>query len=192
MKVGAIVLAAGRSMRMGEVNKLLAEVFGKPMVLHAVDAALAADLHPVVVTGHQADKVQACLSSRDVQFVHNPDYAQGMSTSVICGLHALPTGLDAVLILLADMPKVGPGHLQALLKATNKEGSIWVPTYAGKRGNPVLWSARYIPEMLKIQGDKGARDLIRRYASEVVEVPMPDDAVHADVDTPEALEQSKL
>jgi molybdenum cofactor cytidylyltransferase len=189
MKIGAIVLAAGRSMRMGEVNKLLVEVRGKSMLQHAVDAALSHSLSPVVVTGHEAETVQNDLSGRDVKFVHNADYAQGMSTSLICGIRALPRGLDAVLIMLADMPGVGAAHVEKLLEAAKNGGSIWVPTYGGRRGNPILWSARYFPEMLKIQGDKGARELLHRYTDEVIEVPMPDDAVHADIDTPQALEQ---
>lgn len=191
-RVGAVVLAAGRSRRMGERNKLLAEVDGKPLVAHAVDALLATSVRPVVVvTGHEAAAVRAGLAGRDVRFVHNPDHAEGMSTSLRAGIAALADeALDAALVSLGDMPWVRPRHVEALVEAFDpaSDRTICVPVHARKRGNPVLWAARHFPEMARVSGDVGARALLQAHAGEVALVPVDDVGVHVDVDTPDALE----
>jgi molybdenum cofactor cytidylyltransferase len=187
--VAAIVLAAGQSRRMGADNKLLALVDGRPMVSHVVDAMLASHASPViVVTGHEAEQVRAALGDRPVEWCHNPDYADGLSTSLRVGLDALPA-VDGVLIGLGDMPRVKAGQIDRLIAAFNPtEGrSICVPTVQGKRGNPVLFATRFVPEMRELCGDVGARHLIGTYAEEVVEIEMDDDAALLDIDTPAAL-----
>ncbi|MDE2227965.1 MAG: molybdopterin-binding/glycosyltransferase family 2 protein [Alphaproteobacteria bacterium] len=188
--IAAVVLAAGRSRRMGTVNKLLIGVDGKPMVRHAVDAALAAGLSPVVVvTGHERDKVAAVLAGLSVTLVHNPDYAEGLSTSLRVGLAALPPEVNGALICLADMPRVSAAELKRLVGAFDpREGrAIVVPTRNGKRGNPVLWAKQFFPEMRTIAGDVGARHLIGTYPELVTEVEMAGDGVLTDIDTPQAL-----
>lgn len=188
--VVAIVLAAGRSSRMGGANKLLATVAGLPMVRRAAQAALASAAGPViVVTGHEAEAVTAALDGLDLKLVHNPDYAAGMAESLKAGLLALPPAADAVVVCLADMPLIGPAHINKLIAAFNPtEGrAICVPVHHGRRGNPVLWARRYIPEMLALDGDEGARRLLDFHADEVAEVPVGSDAIFADFDTPEAL-----
>ncbi len=189
-RIGALVLAAGRSTRMGAANKLLAEVDGVPMVGRAVDAALASQAaEAVVVTGHDADRVRAALAGRRVTLIHNPDYATGMSTSLQRGLASFGAGVDGVIVCLADMPRVSAATLDRLIAAFDPvEGrAICVPTWNGKRGNPVLWARRFFAEMSEIQGDTGARHLIGEHADLLCEVAMADDAVLIDVDTPDAL-----
>jgi molybdenum cofactor cytidylyltransferase len=189
-RVAAIVLAAGLSQRMGEANKLLTEADGKPLVTTMVDALLATAARPiVVVTGHQDDRVRAALSDRPVRFVHNPDYAAGMSTSVRAGVAALGRDVAGALICLGDMPRVQPSHIESLLGAFDPEDgrAVVVPTYQGRRGNPVLWAARYFRELQELTGDVGARALLQRHADAVCAVPMPDDGVTIDVDTAEDL-----
>ena len=189
-RIAAIVLAAGRSTRMGPANKLLQDIDGRPMVARVVDAALASTARPVVVvTGHQAEAVQAALAGRDVTFVHNPDYATGLASSLRHGLSALPADCDGALVALGDMPRLTAGHLEQLISAFSPvEGrAIIVPTWGGKRGNPVLWAARFFPEMKAVAGDVGARHLIGEHADLVREVESPDDAVLLDVDTPDIL-----
>lgn len=188
-QVAAIVLAAGQSRRMGPDNKLLALVDGRPMVSHVVDAMLASRASPViVVTGHEADRVRAALSDRPVQCCHNPVYADGLSTSLRAGLDALPE-VEGVLVALADMPRIKAGQIDRLIAAFNPtEGrAICVPTVRGKRGNPVLFASRFVPEMRQVSGDVGARHLIGAHAEEVVEIEMDDDAALLDIDTPAAL-----
>ena len=190
-RIGAIVLAAGQSRRMGRINKLLAEVDGVPMVTRAADAAKASKATPViVVTGHEAQRVRGALGrKRKIVVVHNPDYAEGLSTSLCAGLDVMPGEIDGVLVCLGDMPRIKATHLNRLIDAFNPtEGrTICVPTFNGKRGNPVLFAKRYFVEMRTIAGDVGARHLIGEYANDVAEVEMDDEAVLTDVDSPDAL-----
>ncbi len=189
-RIAAVVLAAGRSSRMGAANKLLADVDGVPMVRRAVDTTLASAARPVVVvTGNEQGKVQAALRGCKVTFIHNLGFAEGMSTSLRAGLAALPGKVDGALICLGDMPLVTPAVLDRLIAAFNPdEGrAICVPTWNGKRGNPVLWGRRFFAEMADLAGDVGAKHLIGEHADLVAEVAMPDDAVLTDIDTPEAL-----
>lgn len=189
-QVTALVLAAGQSRRMGPVNKLLATVDGVPMVRATVERIAAAGVDRVVViTGHEAERVSAALQGLDVDLVHNPDYTEGLSTSLARGISALDASVDAALVCLADMPRVRPRHVQRLLAAFDPlEGrGICVPTYRGKRGNPVLWDRRYFQEMAAVRGDVGARHLIGEHQDAVCEVEMDDGGVLLDVDSPESL-----
>lgn len=189
--IAALVLAAGRSSRMGERNKLLAVVDGAPMVTHAVDALLATSVRPVVVvTGHDDAAVRAALAGRDVIFTHNPRWSEGMSTSLRAGLAQLAEDIDGAFIALGDMPRVRPAHIEALAGAFDPAGgrAICVPTWERRRGNPVLFARRFFPEMRLVEGDTGARALLEKHAASVCHVPMPDRGVTLDVDTPEALE----
>ena len=189
-RVAAIVLAAGRSSRMGTRNKMTATVGGLPMVVRAVDAALAsAAALVVVVTGHQREAVEDVLAGRAVHVVHNPAYAEGLSTSLKAGLAALPAEIDGALVCLADMPRVSAADLDRLIAAfAPADGrAVVVPTHGGRRGNPVLWDRRFFAEMQRLAGDVGAKHLIGTHASSVAEVEMPDDSALIDVDTPAAL-----
>jgi molybdenum cofactor cytidylyltransferase len=188
--VAAIVLAAGRSTRMGGPNKLVAELAGKPLVRIAAEQALASRAKPViVVTGHQRDKVEAALAGLPVRLVHNPDFADGLGSSVKAGIAAAPASVDGAIICLADMPQVDAALIDRLIAAFAPErGALAVvPTIEGKRGNPVLWSRRFFPELMAIEGDVGARNLIARYGEAVIEVPVTGKGAFTDVDTQEAL-----
>jgi molybdenum cofactor cytidylyltransferase len=189
-RIAAIVLAAGRSSRMAPANKLLTEIDGHAMIERAVDAALASQARPVVVvTGHDGGRVRDALAARAVKVVANPDYAQGLSTSIRAGLDSLPAGVDGAIFLLGDMPRVTAAHIDRLIAAFNPaEGRvICVPTHRTKRGNPVLWSSRHFAAMRALEGDTGARGLLGQHAEQVCEVEMPDDGVLLDIDTPDAL-----
>jgi len=189
-RVAAIVLAAGQSRRMGRANKLLASIDGRPMVVHAVDAMRASKADPViVVTGHDAGRVEDVLDEASLRLVHNPDFADGLSTSLKVGLDALPDDVAGVLIGLGDMPRIKSGQIDRLIAAFDPLAgrAICVPTVRGKRGNPVLFATRFLPEMLQISGDVGARHLIGAHADEVFEIEMDDDAPLLDIDTPDAL-----
>jgi len=193
-RIAVLVLAAGQSRRMGADNKLLAELGGKPMLRHAVEAALASQAGPVLaITGHEADAVASALADLDVTVHHNPAFAEGLSASLHTGIAALPDGCDGALVLLGDMPRITPGHLDRLIAAFNPlEGrAICVPTFRGKRGNPVLFAQSLFDEMRTLAGDVGARHLIGAHEDLVAEVPMDDDAIFVDVDTPEALKAER-
>lgn len=193
-RVAALVLAAGRSTRMGAVNKLIAEIGGKPLVRIAAEQALASQARPViVVTGHQREKVEAALADLPVRFVHNADYVRGLGTSLKAGIAAVPEEVDGAVVCLGDMPQVDAALIDKLIAAFDPERGAFVvvPSIEGRRGNPVLWSRRFFPDLMQIQGDVGARHLIGGYTEAVVEVPVDGAAALTDVDTPESLSAVK-
>jgi molybdenum cofactor cytidylyltransferase len=183
-KVGAVVLAAGRSSRFGDTHKLLADWQGKPLIAHAIDAVSAAGLPaPIVVLGHAADAVRAALTGRSVQFVEAADWADGMGRSLAAGIAAVPADWDAALVCLADMPAVEPALIAALAAAP---GEVVVPTWLGKRGHPVRWPRRAFAGLMALTGDAGGKALMSQHS--MAEIAAPSAACLADVDTPEALQ----
>jgi len=189
-RIAGVVLAAGRSTRMGGPNKLLAEIRERPLVRIVVDEAVASHAKPViVVVGHERGEVEKALAGLPVQFVHNPDFAQGLGTSLKAGIAAVPAEADGAIVCLADMPQVDASLLNRLIAAFDPDRGalIVMPTAEGRRGNPVLWSRRFFPDLMAIEGDVGARHFIGRYSEAAVEVPLEGKAALVDVDTPEAL-----
>lgn len=185
-RLGILVLAAGRSSRMAGPNKLLLPLGGKPLVRHAVEAALAADLGPVVVvTGHDGGTVRQALAGCAVEFRDNPAHAEGLASSLRAGIGAFDDTLDGAFVLLGDMPKVTAAHLRRLAAAfAPAEGrEIAVPTVRGRWGNPLLWARRFFPAMAALEGDRGARLLATAHLDALVEVEMADDGVLIDIDT---------
>ena len=189
-RIAALVLAAGRSTRMGH-NKLLARLRdGRTMIEHTIDQILAATTRPVlVVTGHDGAELRAALAGKPVSFVAAPDYALGLAHSLRAGIAALPADTDAALVCLGDMPLVPAGLLNQLLAAfAPKEGrEIVLPSFKGQRGNPVLWGRRFFDELQALSGDTGARQILHRHMAFVAELPVQSGAVLRDFDTPEAL-----
>ena len=193
-RVAAVLLAAGRSTRMGAVNKMLAEIGGKSLVRIAAEQAVASRAQPViVVTGHEREKVEAALKGLPVRLVHNQDYSEGLGTSLKAGIASVPLEADAAIVCLADMPQVDAALIDRLISAFDPERGalVVVPSIDGRRGNPVVWSRRFFHDLMSIQGDVGARHLIGNYAEAVVEIPVAGDAALTDVDTPESLSAVK-
>lgn len=189
-KVAAVILAAGLSSRMGR-NKLLATLEGKALARHVAEAAVESGVSStLVVTGNGGPAVEAALSDLAVLFIQNHEFSKGLSSSLKCGLSALPDGVDAAVILLGDMPLVSSGLIDTLIAAFDPEEdrAICVATRRGKRGNPVLWARRFFAEMMTLEGDVGAKHLMSTYPELVCEVEAADDAPLTDIDTPDALE----
>jgi molybdenum cofactor cytidylyltransferase len=192
-RIAALILAAGRSRRMGALNKLLADVGGEPMIARVADCVLATGARPIiVVTGHEADRVRAALGDRPVTIVNNPDYGAGLSTSLRRAVEAaesLPEPVDGAIVCLGDMPLVSRSELERLIAAFDPaEGrAICVPTHRGKQGNPILWGRAFFGEMKEVSGDVGAKHLLGEHAEKVAEVAMATNGVLADIDTPDAL-----
>jgi molybdenum cofactor cytidylyltransferase len=188
-RIAALVLAAGQSGRMGGRNKLLQEVDGQPLLLHAVDAAAGSRARPVVVvTGHAPAEVTALLPDRDIQTVHNPAYASGMASSLRAGLSALPGDVDGVVVLLGDMPGVDADTVDRLIDAFDPDrgAAIVAAASQGRRGNPVLLARRFFPEVREIEGDQGAKPILQAYPDQIRLVECG--AAFTDLDTPEALD----
>ncbi|MCZ6842463.1 MAG: nucleotidyltransferase family protein [SAR324 cluster bacterium] len=185
--IAAIVLAAGQSTRMGEQNKLLLPIGGTTLIARTVDTVLASQAaQTIVVLGHQAERVRAALAGREVTFVHNANFQQGMATSIHAGIGAVAPGTEGVMICLSDLPLVESAELDRLMAefASHPHKSIAVPTYQGRRGNPVLFSLRHREEILNVRGAVGGcKSVVRKYPQEVLEVAMPSDGILRDVDT---------
>lgn len=189
--IAAIVLAAGKSTRMGQ-NKMLADFRGKPLIRVTVESVLKSAASPVlVVTGNQAEEVRASLYGLEVAIADNPDYAQGLSTSLRAGLAALPDAVAGAVVCLGDMPLVEPAVIDRLIAAFNPaEGRlICVPAHDGKIGNPILWGREFFAEMSTLGGDRGARSLLDEHGDQVVEIAVSNDSVLTDIDTPDVLER---
>ncbi len=189
-KIGALLLAAGRSSRMGDAHKLLADINGKPLIRYGLEALLQSSARPItIVLGHRGAEIRALIREDEATCLDNPDFAQGLSTSLRVGLNALPSDLDAVLIMLADMPLITARDIDQMIAAFDQEEGrkIVVATANGKRGNPVLFDMSYRAELCAIEGDKGARQSIIAHGAAVVEVEIGRGAL-VDLDTPEALQ----
>jgi molybdenum cofactor cytidylyltransferase len=192
--VTAVILAAGRSTRMGGPNKLLADLGGKPLVRIVTEQALASKAKDViVVTGHQADLVEKALTGLGVKFVRNPDFAQGLASSVKTGVSAISGDANGAVICLGDMPMISAQLIDHLIEAfaPDRGNLIAVPVSDGRRGNPVLWSRRFFSELMTLDGDVGARHLIAKHGEAVAEVPVDGFGAFLDIDTPQALEAAR-
>jgi molybdenum cofactor cytidylyltransferase len=192
--VAAVVLAAGRSTRMGGPNKLLAELDGKKLVRIVAEQALASKVSEViVVTGHQAELVEQALAGLKVRFARNPDFVGGLASSVKSGIAAVPANADGAIVCLGDMPLIDAKLIDRLIEAFEPDRGhlIAIPVSDGKRGNPVLWSRRFFRELMTLDGDVGARHLIAKHTEAVAEVPVEGDGAFLDIDTPQALEAAR-
>ena len=196
-QVTGVVLAAGRSSRMGEANKLLQEVEGQPMVVRAVAALRKSRVDAItVITGHEADAVRKAIETAfgdedgaEIRFVHNSEFGDGMSTSLRAAVASANDATKAMVFALGDMPWVRHGHVDALIDAFSPvEGAtICVPTFENKRGNPVLFGREHFAAIAKLSGDVGARGVVQDNPHSVQLVALDEGAVLLDVDTPEML-----
>jgi molybdenum cofactor cytidylyltransferase len=183
--VAVLILAAGSSRRAGNLNKLTAMVGDKPMIARVADAVLASPARPViVVTGHQAAAVRAALAGRDVTFAHNPDFEEGIASSIRAGIAALPGTASGVLICLGDMPMLAAADIARLVAAFDPEAApICVPLAGGRRGNPVLFAKALFAELAALSGDTGARGVLAAHPDMVREVSMDGEGTLTDLDT---------
>jgi molybdenum cofactor cytidylyltransferase len=192
--IAAVILAAGRSTRMGGPNKLLAELGGKPLVRTVTEQVLASKASSItVVTGHQAAEVEKALAGLKVKFARNPDFAAGLASSVKVGIAAVPENADGALVCLGDMPLIDARLIDRLIEAfaPDRGHLIAVPVSDNRRGNPVLWSRRFFDELMTLDGDIGARNLIAKHAEAVAEVQAEGHGAFLDIDTPEALASAR-
>jgi molybdenum cofactor cytidylyltransferase len=192
-KIAAIVLAAGSSRRFGPQNKLLVDVGGEPLVRRVAGRVAASGLAPViVVTGHDRARIEAALDGLDVVLVHNSRHLQGMGHTVAAGVAMLDDDARAVLITPGDLPDLAPALIKRLVgvfEAAGGERIVFPALASGAQRNPVLWPRRFFPELARLTGDKGGRDLIKANADATLPVEIASDAPFSDVDRPEDLER---
>jgi molybdenum cofactor cytidylyltransferase len=203
--VAAIVLAAGRSARMGpERNKLIEPIGGRPLIAWPIDALLEAGVDPVlVVTGFEPDRVQSALGERPCRFVHHEAWPEGMGSTLACGMRELRTLLpqpDAVLVCVGDLPGLRAAHVARVLEAARDAGdeaagilptTLVVPTSGARRGHPVLFGSSYFEALALLSGDEGARSILEQNNRLVRTVEVDTPAILEDIDTPAELEASR-
>jgi molybdenum cofactor cytidylyltransferase len=189
MTIAALILAAGRSTRFGAENKLLAMIDGAPMLGRAIRIAREADIADVlVITGHEAEQVEALARAIGVGVIHNLRYREGLASSLQAGIASLPETCEGALVMLGDMPRVTPATLRRLVAASwlASDAPALVPAYNGEWGNPVLIRRVLFPEVLRLTGDAGARKLLVG-REDVAVIAVDDPGILADFDTREAL-----
>lgn len=190
--IGALILAAGTASRAQGTSKLLS-MFGSQTVIEATLAGILQQSlsEVVIVTGHNAEKLQPCLNGKNITVAHNEHYQNGMGSSLSIGARTMSEKNDYIMICLADMPFVRTETYKALLMAAHKAdpGAILVPTFNSKRGHPVVWHQRYFAELAHLSGDTGGKYIMQRSSAAIIEVPVDDPAILIDLDTPEMLDQ---
>lgn len=194
--IHVIILAAGLSRRMGDVNKLLLEVDKVPMVRRTVELYTSLFKSVSLVTGHEAEKIEQAISGLNIQTLHNPDYAQGQLSSVRCGLMHRPQDYDAVLIALADQPFLTAQDISDYAQSylASSRDKIFIPYYQAQRGNPVICPASLIH---RAKGDDGInlRHFIDNHPAFTYHYTVSNMHFTADIDTPQEarnLASSKL
>lgn len=187
----ALVLAAGRSHRMG-AQKLLLPLGGKPAIARIVDEVVRSPVDQVfVVVGHDGKRIAGALAGRRVNFVTNPHAEGEMLSSVRCGLSAMPTSCTAVLAVLGDQPSLTADVVGLLIRAFRTGGrGIVVPTYGGRRGHPLLFAMHYRDEILSRYEDVGLRGLLHAHPEDVLEVETAAPGVLEDMNVPEDFRQT--
>jgi molybdenum cofactor cytidylyltransferase len=187
MRVAAIVLAAGQSRRMGFPKALLPigqqTFLGR--VIDTLSASRIADVY--VVLGCDHERILAAVDVRPARVVLNPDWPQGQLSSLLAGLRAAAADrYDAIVMALVDHPLIDIDTVNGILAAFEQTGrAIVLPVHDGRRGHPVLFAARLVPELLAAPADQGARAVVRAHAQEILEVRSPAPGILADIDTPE-------
>ena len=189
--IHAVLLAAGRSERMGRNNKLLLNADGIPLIRKSAINILNSNVASMtVVTGFDENKIVNALSGLNVNFVKNINFREGLSSSLKAGLANITPTPSAVIICLADMPKIQPEHINQLIENFDplKGWEICIPTNNGKRGNPVLIGSRFFPYIFETSGDFGAKQVMKQHSDKIVEVEIGTSDIHFDIDTQDEYE----
>lgn len=203
--IAGIVLAAGRSARMGpERNKLVEPIAGRPLVAWPVDALLEAGIDPVVVVvGFESDRIRTALRGRPCRFVEHAEWREGMGSSLARAMRELTAGStlpDAVLVCVGDLPGLRAADVARVVDAARRAGGeggaidpdrIVVPVCEGRRGHPVCFGAHHFAELARSEGDEGARALLEQNADRVFRIELGNEAILRDVDTPTDLEAAR-
>ena len=189
--ISALILAAGESRRMGKQNKLLLPIGGEALLVKLVTSVCASDVGQVlVVIGHEAEKIRRELNELPLNFVYNPNFSEGMTTSIKYGVKEVSNECDGLLICLGDMPFINTSEINKLIHAYAKnrikgEGLIVVPVFKRQRGNPVLFSIEFRNDILEHKKESGCKEVIMKNSDSVMEIEMDDENMLLDVDTME-------
>ncbi len=188
-RVAAIVLAAGAGTRMGGRVKQLLPWRGKTLIENAIQVATRSNVdETIVVLGAHAEKIREVIREMPARILINRQWEGGHSTSIRAGLDALPSRIDAAIFINADQPLLTSAVVNQIVQRYREtDASIVVPTFAGKRGSPVLLNRKHFAELAALQGEQGGRELLAQYPVERVE--FTDPRLGIDVDTIEEYEK---
>ena len=188
--ISALLLAAGESKRMGR-QKLLLYFGASTIIEQAIDNLLNSKVDEViVVVGYRADELVKRIASKPIKIAVNPQYHQGMSTSIIAGLNLIDKRANAVMIALADQPGINSKVIDKLIQEFRQHNKgIAIPAYRGNRGHPVIFSIKYKGAFLKLTGDVGGRGIIAKHWDDILEIPVDSKGINVDVDTLSDYEQ---
>jgi len=189
-KIAGIILAAGTSSRLGQPKQLLTYK-GKTLLNWVIEVAIQSSLSQIIlVLGHKADDIQKTIIYPNISILHNPQYHQGQSSSIRHGIKALDPLIDAAMFLLGDQPMIKLETINTLIAAYGKEKSLIVmPTFQGKRGNPVIFDRRFFPQLKTLSGDSGGRVLFDENVDQILMVEVDDPGILMDVDSFEDYEK---
>jgi molybdenum cofactor cytidylyltransferase len=188
--VSAIVLAAGKSERMGRPKALL-PIFGRTFLENILSAISRSSVrHTVVVVGHHREQIEPYITA-GASLVYNADYESGMITSFQAGIRALPAGTSGALLCLADHPLLECETIEALI-AHLAPDRIVVPVFQGRRGHPVLFASSVLEEILELSVDQGANIVVRKDPGRIIQVPVNSAGILVDVDTPEDFQRFRV
>jgi molybdenum cofactor cytidylyltransferase len=193
-KIGAVILAAGESKRMGFPKQLI-EICGEKIIRIVVKKVLNVGFGDIVVVlGHMAGDIARYIDDMiGIKIIVNPRYREGMSTSLIEGIKNLRQDIEAFMVILGDQPFVSKESMEKIIETyygMKRKPLMVVPTYRGLRGNPVLISSRIAKEIMSLRGDIGARALMERYKAYISYIETQDPGVVLDIDTKEDLEKA--
>ncbi len=189
-KIMGIILAAGNSTRMGKDNKLLRNIGGASLVRNTAVEMLKSDLDSCsIVLGYQSDKVAAVIKDLNINLILNPFWEEGQASSLKAALNTLDTSYSDLLVMLGDLPGVKSKHINKIIEehllANNRKSKITIPSFNGKKGNPVIWGRSFFPDLSNLEGDVGGRALFGQHPAAINLIDMDDEAVVTDTDTPE-------
>jgi molybdenum cofactor cytidylyltransferase len=186
----ALILAAGKATRARGINKLLSNIGTATVIEQSISKVF--DLKPdqlITIIGHASDNVSTALKNIETTLIRNPDFENGMGSSLACGIRALPESIRFCMVCLGDMPFIQPStytHLKKTALSCEPE-SIIIPTFHGKRGHPVIWPQRFFAELGQLSGDRGGKAILEANRDRVIEVAVEDTGILIDLDTPEML-----
>ena len=184
LNISILILAAGESKRFGRTKQLL-QLGNQTILQKTIDnctCSIATEVR--VILGHDAAKIKKSLTNQSIITVENPNYHQGMSTSITAGLASVDPDTQGILLALADQPFVDTKTINQLIESFKSSSkSIVIPLYNHKRGNPVIFDIKYKQELLKLKGDIGGRDIIKNHPDDILEVPVDCEGVLLDIDT---------
>jgi len=182
--ISGMLLAAGESKRMGKPKQLM-PLGQSTIVEQTINNLLDSTLDElIVVVGNRAEEIIRAIANKPIKIAVNQNYQQGMSSSIIAGLHMINHQAQAVMLILGDQPFIASSTINKLISEFHShDKGIAIPIYKGRRGHPVIFSMRYKEELLKVKGDIGGKQIIKDHSDDILEVAVDSEGILIDINT---------